>query len=697
MIITVAVLAAAVAAADATRRHFAATHDLRSRSRGSAERLLARAGGAGFSWMVFAFVAAATLQLLVLLVAGDFSVHYVWQHSASYQGVLQRMSGLLAGSEGSFLVWSLFAAGVAVWTGRRVRSSVAADRADATFVHAVVSLIVLLLVVVTAASGPFRSFSAAFPTLPVGSVPGEGRGLNPVLTNPWMPPHTLLTFAAYALLGLGFAIALRRLANAAAGRAPRDSGLQLWSARVGRLAWLLLSGALLTGIVWAYEEMTFGWFWSWDPVETATLVVWLLLTAALHADRSEDGGRRQLVTAPLVGALPWVGVVFASFVTRSGLHPSVHAFAGGSAGRMLGLLLVVVLGVTAILAVRAWRATAVEPTRQPWLSWAWWLLLAGSGVIVWGLVYPMLATGAMGRSVELDTGFFVLWGYVLAVGLLFVMGFGMQAAQGRRREAMPMLALFMVATAVAAAVKPVPGMELLSAEGRAGSGAFESFFGGASALMLFPPAAYALVAAVERWWWLRRRESTADARLRHLGSAAMHLGVVAVIVGAALATIFSTSVTVAVDPMTGVGASGGVTVRVLGVESSEHYDGMGRLAEVRESATLEVWRGGRLETTGEASVSTYPERAMGRHAQVMVSRGLAADVQVVYHGSGDMGPQGVPVTVRHIPAVSLLFGGMLLFVGGMGMMMAGSRGGVSRSADRRLGDPVSAHGGGRGS
>jgi cytochrome c biogenesis factor len=269
----------------------------------------------------------------------------------------------------------------------------------------------------------------------------------------------------------------------------------------------------------------------------------------------------------------------------------------------------------------------------------------------------------------------------------------MHAAQGRRREAIPMLALFVVATAVAAVVKPVPGLELLSADGRATSGTLQAVLGRASALSLLPPAAYALMAVLERWWWLRSRALSARVKLCHLGSATMHVGVVVVIVAAAFATIFSTSVTVEVNPVTGVGSGSGVTVRVIEVHGSEHFDGMGRLVEERESATLEVWRGGRLHLVGEASVSIYPERAMGRHARVMVSRGLVADVQVVYHGSGDLGPRGVPVTVRHIPAASLLFIGMLMFVGGMGMVTVGSGRGVTRPADRGSGDLVSAPGG----
>jgi cytochrome c-type biogenesis protein CcmF len=617
------------------------------------------------SWVLLALVATATLHLLTLLATGDFSVRYVWQHSASYEGVLRRMSALLAGQEGSFLVWALLASAVAAWTAGRWRRSTPEEWADVRAVHLIASAVALALAAITVASAPFQSFIEAFPSLDVAR-PIEGRGLNPVLANPWMAPHTLLTLASYALIGLVAAIAFVHLLRSAQGRsiAPwwRRHGL-----RIGRWAWLLLSAALLTGVMWAYEEMTFGWFWSWDPVEATTLAVWLLLTAGLHASAGTGGGRREHVYAPLLMTGSFVGVVFASFVTRSGLHPSVHAFASGPAGRWLGGLLLVLVAGVAIVAVAAARKILPTPARQPWLFWAAWLLLVGAALIVWGLAYPMVAGGLLNRTVELDTGFFTLWGYVLAVGLLLLMGFGMQAAHGRRRDAAATLLFFLAFTVLAAVVKPAAGLELMSAAQRDVVNAAEAFLGGASVLSLLPPAVYALLAVAERWWSTSRG---APGRIRVLNSAsaAIHVGVVAAVVGATFATVLSSTVTVGVSPATSIGAGDGVTVRVTDVQRSEHFDGAGTLVEEREVAAIEVRSQRRFLAAGTAVVSTYPERDMGRHARVLISRGLVSDTQVIYHGIAELRPDGVPVTVRRIPAVNLLWGGLLLFVVGMAVM-----------------------------
>jgi cytochrome c-type biogenesis protein CcmF len=618
------------------------------------------------SRLLLALLTTAMLHLLVLLATGDFSVRYVWQHSASYQGPVRRMTAVLAGQEGSFLVWALFAAAVAAWTAGRWRRSPPTEQADAAVVHVIAASVALVVLLITIASAPFQAFADAFPSLDAAAVPAEGRGLNPVLANPWMPPHTLLTFASYALIGLAFAIAAMQLLRAAQGRVDDPQRWRNDGRLAARWAWLLLSAGLLTGVMWAYEEMTFGWFWSWDPVEAATLSVWLLLTAALHAG-GETGGRRQRVYAPLLVTLSFVGVLFASFVTRSGLHPSVHAFASGSVGRYLGLLLAALVAGVATLAVVAGRKNPAARSRRPWLSWAAWLLLAGAGLIVWGLAYP-IAAGLLGRTVDLDTGFFTMWGFVLAVCLLLLMGFGMQASRGTRRDAGLMLAFFVALTAVAAAVKPVPALELMSVERRATASAVEAFLGRASVLSLLPPAVYALIAVVERWWSDRRTLPRAARALR-TGSAAVHVGVVAIILGATFATLLSSTVTVGVSPATGVGHGEGITVHVTDLQRSEHLDSLGTLVEEREVAILEVRSERGLLAAGPAAVSTYPERAMGRHAGVLINRGLLSDTQVIYHGVAELRGDGVAVTIRRIPLVNLLWAGLLLFLGGMGVML----------------------------
>lgn len=617
-----------------------------------------------FSWLLIAFMATAVVHLLFLLAWGDFSVLYVWQHSASYDGTIRKLSALLAGPEGSFLVWALFAAVVAGWTARRWHRSTVGRQRDATIVHLVVGSVTLALVLITMTSLPFQSFVDAFTTLDIVADPVEGRALNPVLANPWMPPHTLLTFAGYALLGLGFAIGILQLLRAAQGRAEEAQRWRRPVQLVGRWAWLLLTAALLTGIMWAYEEMSFGWFWSWDPVESSTLSIWLLLTAALHAGGERDGGRRQLVYTPLLVTLSFLAVVFASFVTRSGLHPSVHAFAGGSAGRYLGPALGALVITVGAMALIARGRIPPMPPRRPWMFWAVWILLSGAGLIIWGLAYPMAVTGLLGRSVDLDAGFFTAWGYLVAVGLLLLMGFGMQVAQGRRRDAVRMFAFFAALTVIAALIKPVADLELMSAERRMGAGAVEAFLGRTSVLSLFPPAVYALLAVIERWW-SSRQETSRRVRNLNMGSAIAHLGVVATVLGATLATVLSSSVTVGVNPATGVGIGEGVTVVVTDLERSQHLDGLGVLVEERETAVLEVWSERGMLSAGTATLSTYPERNGGRHPRVMISRGPVIDIQVMYHGLAEIRPDGVPFTVRRIPLVNLFWVGLGLVVVGM--------------------------------
>jgi cytochrome c-type biogenesis protein CcmF len=619
------------------------------------------------SWFSFAFVATAVVHLLLLLAGEGYSVLYVWQHTASYESVLWRLGALLAGPEGTLLVWTLFATAVVAWTARAWRRSVGDRRRDANLVHLVVALVALGLVVLTMASTPFRSFAEAFPSLEVSAPPAEGRGLNPVLSNVWMPVHTLLTFAGYALLGLVFAIGVLQLTYAARGKPERALSWRRPSLLVGRWAWLVLSAALLTGIIWAYEEMSFGWFWSWDPVESATLAVWLLLTAALHSVGEREGGRRQLVYTPLLMTLSFLGVVFASFVTRSGLHPSVHAFSGGSAGSYLGSALGALVVAVAILALLAGRRTPQKPSRRPWFFWAVWVLAAAAGLVVWGLGYPIAMNGLFGRSVELDSGFFTVWGYMVAVCLMLLMGFGMQVAMGRRRDASRMLAFFFALTVVGALVKPITGMELMSAERRLGAGPIEGLLGSASVLSLFPPAVYALMVIVERWW-SGRPTTSGRMRVSGMGSAIVHVGVVAAILGATLATVMSSSVTIGVNTATGVGVGEHLGVVVVDVERSEHFDRFGELVEEREKALIEVWSANAVVAAGTATLSTYPERNMGRHPGVMISRGPITDFQVIYHGVAEMSSDGVPVTVRRIPFANLLWLGLVMLIAGMAMI-----------------------------
>jgi cytochrome c biogenesis factor len=650
------------------------------------------------TWLTVIFLTGAVFYMALLLLAGDYAILYVWKHSASYQTAGQRLSALLAGQEGSFLLWTWLTGLIALWTAERFAGRVGEQRRDGRVIHLVLLALVVALLLITGRSLPFQSMAAAFPELTFAAAPVEGRGLNPVLLNPWMPLHTFFTFAGYALIGLVFAIGWLQLVRMAQGRPAA-----VWNRRrttTVRWAWLLLSLALLTGIIWAYEEMTFGWFWSWDPVEASALAIWLLLTAALHVPGRVRSTDSEQVLAPFLAALPLLAVVFASFVTRSGLHPSVHAFAGGAAGRYLGLFLVALILALAVPTFLARQRTQGRLRRRSdqmagiGLSpgstgraarWAMGLLLGAGALILWGVSFPLLAGQWQTRPVDLDITFFNLWGYLVALALLFVIGWEWSSGESSRRQRFPLLALFVTLTVITAFIKPVAGLELIAPVRRLGAGLLYETLGRASILSLFPAVVYALLAVGERWWWrvasIMYRNSRSQ-RWRESGLALIHAGVVVALVGAAISSLLATTVTVAINPLVSpAGSKDGITVRILGLTESEQVDAQGTIVAQQETVDLEVYTGSAASTdsgqvlvaTGQAHVTIYPEREMGRHARVMISRGLIFDTQVIYHGLSEATAAGVPVTVRRIPLANLIWTGLLLSVLGLVMVMGSQR------------------------
>ncbi|MFU8888835.1 MAG: cytochrome c biogenesis protein CcsA [Trueperaceae bacterium] len=628
------------------------------------------------------FATGAALDLALRLAAGGFGTRYVWQHTASYQPLGQRVSALLAGQEGTLLVWSLVVAVFAL-----VAASLAgrASRADAAVAHAAyltMTALTLALLATTLRSDPFLSFADAFPTVAAGTVPIEGRGLNPVLQNPWMPLHTALTFLGYGALALGFALALGQLlaAGRGDGRAIERGRATLMRAAAG--SWLVLTLAILSGLLWAYEEMTFGWYWSWDPVEAATLAIWLVLTAALHAPApATHAGPARWLATPFLVAGAWVLVVFAAFVTRSGLHPSVHAFAGGATAPFLGTLLALLVAAlaAATLAARAGlrraspshdAARRPDPGRPPPSApWAATALLSGLGaLVVWGLAFPILASRIAGRPIELETAYFNLWGSLFAIAILSTLGLTMPGARlrGDRRA----LTVALLATLLAAALAPSERWRLLDPDQRVGLAPLYQAWGQLSALALLPPGLYALAATLDRWT-RRWRDGGALERLRETGLALVHAGFVLTAVALALSTLLTTSVTLPVVP----GASeptraGALAVHATELRRTDLSDARGAVVEQREALAVTVTVDGARVASGTAELTTYPDRGQARHARVLIDRGIWTDTQVIYHGVAESGPAGLPVTVRRIPLAAAVWWGLLLLAGGAGLGLA---------------------------
>ncbi len=279
----------------------------------------------------------AAILLLALLLAHDFEVSYVYEHVSTYLKPAYVLAAFWAGLEGSQLLWLWM---LAVFTGLLVLRRPTWDRELRPYAMSVLALtqafFALLLVLI---SNPFK----LLPT-----VPFEGVSLNPLLQNFWMIVHPPIVFAAYALWTIPFAYAFAALVTGRLG-AGWLRGTRRWTLA----AWASLGIGILVGGWWAYLELGWGGYWSWDPVENSSFIPWLVGTAFVHSAIIQE--RRDMFRAwnAILATLTFLLTVFATFVTRSGLIQSVHAFAESPIGYYyLGYMLLMLAATIGLMLAR---------------------------------------------------------------------------------------------------------------------------------------------------------------------------------------------------------------------------------------------------------------------------------------------------------------------------------------------------------
>ena len=259
----------------------------------------------------------SAVVLLILLCSHDFEVAYVYEHVSTYLKPAYVLAAFWAGLEGSQLLWlwmlAIFTALLVICAGPPgIASCGPMPWPSWPLTQAFFALLLIRL------TNPFELLSA---------VPVEGMSLNPLLQNFWMIIHPPIIFAAYALWTIPFAYALAALVT---GRLDATwlRGTRRWTLA----AWASLGIGILVGAWWAYLELGWGGYWGWDPVENSSFIPWLVGTAFVHSAIIQE--RRDMFRAwnVLLAALTFVLTVFATFVTRSGLIQSVHAFAESPIG-----------------------------------------------------------------------------------------------------------------------------------------------------------------------------------------------------------------------------------------------------------------------------------------------------------------------------------------------------------------------------
>ncbi|RLG26379.1 hypothetical protein DRN85_03145 [Methanosarcinales archaeon] len=494
-------------------------------------------------WLIRIPTLLLTINVLLLayyFLAPDYTYIYVWEFSSRDLPFLYKISGVWAGQAGTYLLWTWFAFIVVLWVGERYRLVSGFIRK----VQIVSLIIATYFVLLTIVDSPFELIYAAEPSLPRTFVPLDGSGMNQLLVNPWMVVHPPVVFIAYALAGVLFASAIVYLIT-------RDDEWTGFVDQWARFCWLFLTLGIALGGVWAYLVLGWGGFWSWDPVETSSLIPWLTLTGFLHALSMHKSDRnKSRVAAPVLAALTFVLVVYAAMVTRSGLFNSVHAFGEAPTGTFLLVLLVASLGILSVLGLKRYlELPAHTPSHNFvnrsnifYITVVIFVVLAF--ISFWGITFPVVLNLLMGVEVSITSDpkfFFNALGYPVTLVLLLVLGFCLQYQREEREKQTKILAMFALGTVIAAFFR-TPDFYVLDHANpffRAESQLYR-FIGSISLVSLFPPLIYSLI-GVARFSQRIKRTKKTQAKLAITGTTLIHLAVGLILIGAITSTVFTTT------------------------------------------------------------------------------------------------------------------------------------------------------------
>jgi cytochrome c-type biogenesis protein CcmF len=361
----------------------------------------------------FGATLVASAVLLAALVRNDFSFVYAAAHTSRDLPTGYTISAFWGGQEGSLLLWLLILTGYAATAVLLNRRSA---RDIVVWVVPVLGAVaVFFAFLLVAVASPFATHAA----------PLDGRGLNPSLQNPYMMAHPPLLYLGFVGLTVPFAFAVGAML---ARRS--DERWIVATRRWTLVAWTSLGIGQLLGAHWAYEEVGWGGYYAWDPVENAALMPWLAATAFLHSVMIQEKRGMLKVWNVLLVLLAFSLSLFGTFLTRSGIVSSIHSFTQSSIGPwFLAFICVVVLGSLALLFARLplLRAqTRLESlvSREATFLYNNLLLVALTLTILWGVAYPILHELVYGEQRLVGQGYYNFFVRVFGLPLLLLMGIG---------------------------------------------------------------------------------------------------------------------------------------------------------------------------------------------------------------------------------------------------------------------------------
>jgi cytochrome c-type biogenesis protein CcmF len=596
----------------------------------------------------FAFVALSFGALTACYVTSDFSVASVFENSHSRMPLIYKFTSVWGNHEGSMLLWvlilALFGALVAAF-GRNLPATL---KAQVLAVQSWVASVFYLFILLT--SNPFVRLHPA---------PFEGRDLNPILQDPGLAIHPPLLYLGYVGFSIAFSFAIAALLE---GRI--DAAWARWVRPWTLTAWMFLTIGIAMGSYWAYYTLGWGGFWFWDPVENASLMPWLAGTALLHSAVVMEKRNALKIWTILLAILAFSLSLIGTFLVRSGVLTSVHAFATDPM-RGVFILAILILFIGGGLTLFAWRAPMLKQggifapiSREGALVFNNLFLTTACLTVFVGTLYPLALEALTGEKISVGAPFFNLTFGPLFISLLFVVPFGPLLAW-KRGDILGVAQRLMTAfglgiLAVAATLAIENGRSVLAPLGVG---------------LAFFVMAGALTDLVERTGLFRLPFATVRARAAGLprstwGTAVAHFGVAMSMLGIICAATWGSERITTLKPKQ--------TVSISGYELS--FDGVAqRPGPNYESliATFTVRRGGVAIGAMEPSKRTFSSRGMTTNEAALMTVGASQ----LYLSLGDSGgDNSIAIRLYYKPLV------MLIWLGAVVMML----GGALSLSDRRL-------------
>jgi cytochrome c-type biogenesis protein CcmF len=491
---------------------------------------------------VYGLCGLLTLCVVLIEIAfasDDFSFNIVQQHSSIETPTFYKLAAMWSSQEGSLLLWAWVLSSASSLALYATRGKLREIVPYATAVMAGIAAFFTGLMLFAGGVNPFAELSPA---------PADGIGLNPLLQHPSMMIHPPMLYSGYVAFTIPFAFAIgalitRRL-DAAWIRSTR---------RFALIAWALLGFGLLLGARWSYTELGWGGYWAWDPVENAALMPWLMGTAFLHSIMvQEKRGMLKVWNACLIVATFSLALL-GTFLVRSGVLQSIHAFGDSTVGPyILGLIAVVLVGSTALIVsrlddLRSEKRIDSLASRESVFLVNNLLLVALTATIFWGTFFPLISELFTGDKASLAAPWFDRYTTPLAIVLVLFTGVG------------PLLAWRRISWDSAKRVFLVPA--IVAVVVGLGLALFTDAANSLWALALFAFAAFALTGLAQEFWRgaAARRSlnggsmpaalgAVVSRNRRRYGGYIVHIGVAVLLIGIAASSSFQTNRDVRLKP-----------------------------------------------------------------------------------------------------------------------------------------------------